>query len=359
MARAATTPQEAAPEADAIDGAPLPRERHTLIGHREGERTLLDAYRSGRIHHGWLIGGAKGIGKATLAFRFARFVLAHPDPSAPAVQQATSLAVDPDSPVARRIAAGSHGDLLHLRRPWDEKTKRHKTVLTVAEIRRTVGFFGSTAAEGGWRVAIVDAADDLNASAANALLKILEEPPARSLFLVLTHQPGRLLPTIRSRCRRLLLPSLTEDDLIGGLTGLGYGRNSDASTLKTAAGIADGSLRRAIQLIESDGVALYRKVETLARRLPALEVKDLHRLADEVTGRGADEAFETATEFFLGHAATRAREAGLAGQGRRAAAWAEAETAARRDLAAVDALNLDKRAALISLVRTLVEAARN
>lgn len=358
MARAATV-YEAVPETDALDGVPLPRERSVLLGLEEGERTLLEAYRSGRTHHGWVLGGPKGIGKATLAFRFARFVLAHPDPQSPAVRNARDLSVDPGLPVARQVASGAHPYLLHLRRPWDEKAKRHKTVLTVDEVRRTVPFFGSTQAEGGWRLCIVDPADDMNASAANAILKVLEEPPSRSIFLVVSHQPGRLLPTIRSRCRRLLLPPLGEPTIVEGLRDLGYGERTDESTLRTAAGLAEGSLRRAVQLIENDGVALYRRVAGVVSKLPAVDVKDLHRLADEVAGRGADEAFETATDFFLAHAAERARAAGLAGEGRRAAAWAEAETAIRGHLATIDALNLDKRSALLFVVRTLVEAARN
>jgi DNA polymerase-3 subunit delta' len=359
MARASTTVQEATPEVDAIEGLPLPRESHALIGQAEAEATLLDAYRSGRIHHGWILGGTKGIGKATLAFRFARFVLAHPDPSAPAVRDARDLSVDPAAPVARRVATGAHTDLLYLRRPWDEKNKRFKTELPVDEIRRTVSFFGSTAGEGGWRIAIVDPADDMNAAAANALLKILEEPPARSLFLVVSHQPGRLLPTIRSRCRRLGMASLDQDTIVRGLADLGFAERTDASTMAAAARIAEGSLRRAIQMIETDGVGLHRQIEGIAGRLPAVDVREVHKLADAVTARGADEAFETTIDFFLEHAVAMARKAAAAGQGARAAAWAEAHGRIARDVATQDALNLDRRAVLLSLVRTLVEAARN
>ncbi|MEJ1159182.1 DNA polymerase III subunit delta' [Prosthecomicrobium sp. N25] len=358
MARASTQVQEAAPEVDSIEGLPLPRERHTLIGQADAEATLLDAYRSGRIHHGWLLGGPKGVGKATLAFRFARFVLANPDPASAAVRAARDLSVDPASPVARRVASGAHADLLALRRPWDEKNKRFKTELPVDEVRRTVGFFGSTAAEGGWRIAIVDPADDMNAAAANALLKILEEPPARSLFLVVSHQPGRLLPTIRSRCRRLGLQPLSEETVVEGLRGLGFAERTDASTMAAAARIAEGSLRRAILMIESDGVALHRRIDAIMARLPTVDLRELHKLADEVAGRGADEAFETAVDFFQAQAVARARKAAAAGEGGRAAAWAEAHRTVARDIATVDALNLDRRAALLSLVRTLVEAAR-
>jgi len=175
---------------------PHPRETFALLGHAEAERALLEEYRGGRIAHAWLIGGPAGIGKATLAYRMARFALAHPDPAAAAVQSATSLAVPPDSPIARRVAGRAHPDLLVLEREPDDKGKM-RTVITVEQVRRTVSFFGSTAGEGGWRVCVVDSADELNPQGSNALLKVLEEPPPRSLFLVLSHAPGRLPPTIR------------------------------------------------------------------------------------------------------------------------------------------------------------------
>ena len=195
------------------DDIPLPRETSVLFGHAAAEQALLTAYKSGRVPHAWLIGGEPGIGKATLAYRFARFVLAHPDPQAPDVQTADSLAVDPEHPLARRIAAQAQGDLLSLERITNEQTGKLYTVIRVDDVRRTVAFFGSTAGEGGWRIAIVDAVDDLAREGANALLKVLEEPPARALLLLVSHAPGRELPTIRSRCRRLLLRPLSPDDV--------------------------------------------------------------------------------------------------------------------------------------------------
>ncbi len=170
-----------------------PRETTALTGHREAEMALLNAYRSGRIPHAWLIGGAQGIGKATMAYRMARFVLAHRDPLAADVQNAETLRVDPSDPVARHVAAGAHGGLLTLERSLNDKGVM-RTVITVDETRETISFFGSTAAVEGWRVCIVDTVDELNPSAANALLKILEEPPQQSLFLLVSHAPARVLP---------------------------------------------------------------------------------------------------------------------------------------------------------------------
>src|ERR1700736_1609309 len=189
-----------------------PRETTALFGHRDAETALLNAYRSGRIPHAWLIGGAQGIGKATLAYRMARFVLAHRNPLSPSVQRAETLAVDRSDPVARQITAGAHGGLLVLERGLNDRGVL-RTVITVDETRETISFFGSTAAVDGWRVCIVDTVDELNPNAANALLKILEEPPQRSLFLLVSHSPARALPTILSRCRKLPLRPLSTADV--------------------------------------------------------------------------------------------------------------------------------------------------
>src|SRR5215510_12674524 len=190
-----------------------PRETSEWFGHREAETALLAAYRGGRIPHAWLIGGAQGIGKATLAYRMARFVLAHRDARSPAVQRAQTLAVDPDDHVARQVAAGAHGGLLVLERGLNDRGVL-RTVITVDETRETISFFGSTAAVEGWCVCIVATVDELNPNAANALLKILEEPPRQSLFLLISHAPARVLATIQSRCRKLQLRSLSTDEVI-------------------------------------------------------------------------------------------------------------------------------------------------
>src|SRR6202045_4386475 len=220
-----------------------PRETTALAGHREAETALLNAYRSGRIPHAWLIGGAQGIGKATLAYRMARFVLAHRNPHAADVQSAETLAVDPSHPVARQIAAGAHGGLLTLERSLNDKGVL-RTVITVDETRETISFFGSTAAVEGWRVCIVDTVDELNPNAANALLKVLEEPPRQSLFLLVSHAPARVLPTIQSRCRKLPLRPLSTADVIRAAAQAAQIAADDPALIE-AAESAEGSVARA------------------------------------------------------------------------------------------------------------------
>ena len=204
MARApAAAVIEARPEADRLEGFPHPRETAKLFGHEPAERALAEALASGRMHHAWLLAGPPGIGKATLAYRLARAALA--DPSE---RSATDLTVPEDSRAARQVRALSHPGLLVIRRPWDDKAKRFATTIPVDEVRRLRSFLGHSAAEATWRVVIVDDANELNVNAANALLKSLEEPPPRTVFLLVAPAPGRLLPTIRSRCRTLVLAPL-------------------------------------------------------------------------------------------------------------------------------------------------------
>ncbi|MET0878015.1 MAG: DNA polymerase III subunit delta', partial [Tardiphaga sp.] len=224
--------------------APLPRETTALFGHRDAEQTLLNAYRGGRIPHAWLMSGAQGIGKATLAYRMARFVLAHPDPLSAKVQSAETLDIDAAHPVARQVASGAHGGLLTLERTLNEKGVM-PTFVSVNEVRKTVPFFGSTAAVDGWRVCIVDTVDEMNANAANALLKVLEEPPQRSLFLLVTHAPAKLLPTIQSRCRKLALRPLGIDDVVHA-TALAGDIDQNDPLLEEAAQAAEGPVSRAI-----------------------------------------------------------------------------------------------------------------
>src|SRR5258707_92949 len=263
--------------------APLhPRETSILAGHREAEAALLNAYRSGRIPHAWLIGGALGIGKATLAYRMARFVLAHRNPLDADVARAETLWVDPSHPVARQVAAGSHGGLLIMERSLNDKGVL-RTVITVDETRETISFFGSTAAVDGWRVCIVDTVDELNPNAANALLKILEEPPQQSLFLLVSHAPARVLPTILSRCRKLALRPLAISDVISAAAQAAKIAIDDPA-LAEAAEAAEGSVARALTLLGGDALKFHQRTAALLATLPRVDPRELHALGDALGG---------------------------------------------------------------------------
>jgi DNA polymerase-3 subunit delta' len=346
------------PEADRRDGCPHPRETETLFGHRAAEQALLQAFRSGRMHHAWLIAGAEGIGKATLAYRMARFALCFPDPASAEAQDASDLSTPRDHPAARRVARLSHPDLLVLRRGWNADRKTHFADIRVDDVRRVNGFFGSTAGEGGWRIAIVDAADDLNGASANALLKILEEPPPRAIFLLVSAVP-RLLPApVRSRCRTLALQPLGAADVRAALAGLPeIAEDHDGEALDAAAAHAEGSVARALSLLASDGASLRSTVAGLLDRLPSIDVKNAHALAEDLARRGAEERFT----LFVGlvgdwlHARVTAgaavREPRLA---RVAEVWEKTARAARE----VEIFNLDRRPFVLETLTELAGLAR-
>jgi DNA polymerase-3 subunit delta' len=264
----------------------LARATTVLFGHDDAERALLEAYRSGRLHHAWLINGPAGIGKATLAYRMARVVLAHPDPAASTVKAASSLALAADHPVNRRVAAQTHGDLLVVERTVNEKTGKLRQDIQVDDVRHMVGFFGSTAGEGGWRVAIVDAIDELNEFGANALLKILEEPPRRALLLLVSHSAARVLPTIRSRCRLLVLQPPSAE-IVARAAAAAIGRKPVDADVLAAAAAADGSVARALALLDGDALELRNRIIALLERLPVIDPRALHALGDRLLGTDA------------------------------------------------------------------------
>ncbi len=286
---------DALPEPDRAGDAPHPRDTAVLFGQDAAETTFLDAWNGGRLHHGWLLTGPRGVGKATLAWRLARFLLT--DPPRPA----GTLDPPQDHPALPRIAALSEPSLMLLRRPWDEKAKRLKTDITVDVVRRLNGFFGMSA--GGRRVVIVDSADELNASAANAILKLLEEPPAQATLLLISHQPARLLPTIRSRCRVLRLSPLGPDDLAQAVAQAG-------GASETAQALAEGSVGAALQLSEG-GADIYAALIDLFGA-GQMDRPRARKLADACAGRAGADRLD-ATLAAIDRLLHRAARAGLMG----------------------------------------------
>ncbi len=338
-------------DSDGTDGAPHPRATTALFGHAAAQATLLDAYRSGRIPHAFLIAGPQGIGKATLAYRMARFVLAHPDPSSPQVQTATSLAIEANHPVARRIAAQTQPDLLVLERTFNDKGALHKQI-AVEDIRRTVSFFGSTAGEGGWRIAVVDAVDDLNRAGANALLKVLEEPPARALLFLISHSAARVPPTLRSRCRILNLRPLARTDLVAAVAAA-TGTALDERQITAAASAADGSVARALALLDEDALALRQQALELLDRLPSVDAKALHALGEALAGTDPEPlaAFVDTVNVWLSQ---RLRGGvGEIGRMARLAEVFERVNAATRD---AETYNLERKPLVFSIFSLLAEA---
>ncbi len=365
---------------------PEPRANATLVGHGAAEKILKDAFASGRLAHAWLITGPRGIGKATLAFRFARFVLAQGGDEARgegAGERAAAgdlfggarpeddrgLYVAPDHPVFRRVASGGHADLLTVERGFDDKREKRRGEIVVEDVRGIGHFLSLTAAEGGWRVVVIDSADEMNRNAANAVLKVLEEPPKRALLLLVSHNPASLLATIRSRCQRLALKPLAESLVAAKLAE--YGPDLAADDAAELARLADGSVGRALALAEEGGIELYRELNGLLPTLPALDGLALHRLGDRIAK--ADGAFRTATELLTGwlarliltaaHGETSMPPAERAVIGRLAPAaslerWLEAWDKITRLVARADGANLDRKQVLMNLFFTMQGAAR-
>lgn len=364
---------DALPEADRLEGFPHPRETAAIYGHEAAERTLVEAFDggSGRMHHGWLLAGREGIGKATLAYRFARHILARPEERDP---EGRTLDVPPASSAARQVLALSHPGLLLLRRPYDARAKRFTTSIPVDEVRRLKGFLGLTGGDGAWRVVIVDSADELNPNAANALLKSLEEPPERAVFLLVSGQPGGLLPTIRSRCRRLDLAALASMPLRGAVSAAmaaaGHPAPPDSHWLLLER-LAAGSARRALQLTASGGLDLYERIARLVAVLPKLDWAAVHALSDELAGSAQEQRLEAFYDLYLdllgrlvraaatGHGAPddMALAARLIGDNR-LPVWAALWERTLRQKTHAMLLNLDRKALVVNAFAQLQEAAR-
>ncbi len=366
---------EEIPEADCIEGAPHPRMTATLLGQSEAEAGFLHAYDSGRLHHGWLITGPRGVGKATLAWRLARFLLATPEEDGGmfAAPPPVSLDISDTHPVARRLAALSEPRLFLLRRAYDDKKAKLQDVISVDEVRKMKSFFTLSAADGGRRVAIIDAVDEMNPAAANALLKLLEEPPKAVTMFLISHQPARLLPTIRSRCRELRLAPLSAGDLSDALTMAGgVVAPEDRVALAELAG---GSVGEAFRMTNLEGLALYSRLVKLLATLPRLDRVQALAFAEAGAGRGAEAQFDlivTLLDLFL----ARLARAGIRGQCPPEAASGEAALIARlapspwaaREWASLaqtlglrarrgKAVNLDPAALLMDMLLQIDEAA--
>ncbi|WP_137701512.1 DNA polymerase III subunit delta' [Marimonas lutisalis] len=278
------------PEPDRVEGAPHPRETSRMFGQSAAEAAFLEAYNSGRLHHAWLLTGPRGVGKATLAWALARFLLATPEADdgglfgdAPPTPE--SIDIDPEHPVARRIMAGSEPGLKHVTRSPNPKTGRMRDVISVEDIRALTPFLTLSAAEGGRRVVIVDSADEMNTQAANALLKMLEEPPAKTVMFLVSHQPSRLLPTIRSRCRELRLVPLSAEDMRHALD---QAMETPVEMTDALAALAAGSVGEAVRLTNLGGLEIYGALVDLFRDLPKLDRSAALSMAEAAAARSGE-----------------------------------------------------------------------
>lgn len=366
------------PEPDRIEGAPHPRETQRLFGQDDAEAGFLEAFNSGRLHHAWLLTGPRGTGKATLAWRIARFLLATP------MQQTGSLFGDapptydtldiaPDHPVSHRLLARSEPGLYSIKRSINEKTGKLRDMILVDDIRGLTHFLTMSAADGGRRAVIVDAADEMNANAANALLKMLEEPPANTTIFLISHQPSRLLPTIRSRCRELRLTPLAPEEMHQALQQAGADERAETPAL---AALSAGSVGEAMRLIRLGGLEMYAEIIAIYAGERGPDRARALKLAEAAATRGAEDRFDLLLTMFDTFLARLARTGAtgqppspeaapgeadvllrLAPNPHKARAWAEiAQTISDRTRHG-QAVNLDPAALVLDTVFKITETA--
>ncbi|HEY9233512.1 MULTISPECIES: DNA polymerase III subunit delta' [Phenylobacterium] len=324
------------------EAAPHPREVFDLIGHQAAEAAFEEARGRGRLHHAWLLTGTEGVGKATFAYRAARRLLGAPLEPAYGV-----LGSSPEHPVSRQIIARSHPDLMVLER-IGEDGKVRKTI-PVDEARKLTDFFSKSPASAPHRVAIIDAADDLNVNAANAVLKTLEEPPPRGVILLVSHSPGGLLPTIRSRCRRLTFGALPEEEVVAFVSSRTTANEEDAIRL---ARMSKGAPGKALALALAGAVGVDDAAKELLQSMPAIDEALAQALADRFRGgEGAAQfnlLFERLAERVHAHVVRLAAE-GYGGLDRWASAWEMLQRLPRE----VEAVNLDRADAFFTALAEL------
>ena len=280
---------------------PSPADIQTVRGHEHAIEPFQRALDQGKAAGAWLLAGPQGIGKATAAHALARHVLIT-QPGAtedgpglfgeepPAQETSSPLSPNLNHPIGQRIHAGGHGGLKIIERGFsDAKMTKRRTQIRVDEVRGLGPFFSMTPSEGRWRVVLIDAADELNTSAANAVLKGLEEPPAHTVILLVAHNPARLLPTIRSRCRTLSFAPLAQETVVDLL--MDYEPSLSSSDATSLAEIADGSIGRAFSLFDAGGLDFLKDINGLLGHLPKLDRVKAHAVSDKLSR--SDQSFET------------------------------------------------------------------
>jgi DNA polymerase III subunit delta' len=366
---------ESLPEADRLGEFPHPRHTMQLFGQSQAEQAFLEAFASRRLHHAWLLAGRQGIGKATFAYRCARFLLASNEER---LSPETSLDIEPGCVTDRQVGLLAHPRLLVIRRPYDTKAKKFTSSIPIDAVRQLRPFVSKTAEQDAWRVVIVDHVNELNIAAANALLKTLEEPPRQTVLLLISPEPGRLLATIRSRCRQLMLCPLGLPDLSKAVGAAHRGVTRPVSSepqdqkpiSEHLAQMSDGSVRRALALADGDGEDLERRLNALFSNLPNVDWRQVQLMADKVSKIGEEQNFHLLFELFLrritglvhasieGPSSDIERElaARLVAPGM-LARWAQLWERVAREKAQADSLNLDRKALIVRMVSELAETA--
>jgi len=328
--------------ADIAEGKAEASQNARLCGHERQQNFLEQQLASGRLHHALLFEGEEGIGKADFAFHFAYFLLAG--------GFGEWRDINPESLVWRQMEQGTHPGLLYISRGFDAKSGNMRTSVTVDDVRRVSKFLQQTSADRQWRIVIIDPADDMNRNAANALLKTLEEPPAKTLFILISHNMGRLLPTIRSRCQSLRFKLLSDEELRAALASVSAASGNKISDEIIA--LAEGNPRRALALMETGGADHAKTLDNLVRS-PVFPVPQAQKLAEILAKRDNAESYALFLDYILEFLHKKACSAAKKGRGAQADAFAAfcLEQAEKNREAA--AFNLDKKQFILVLLQKL------
>ena len=335
-----------------------PKNNTYLIGHEDIEKIFLDAWKNNSLHQAWLISGPKGIGKATFAYKLARFLLSADKEKADTYN---SLDISSSSQVFKQVSTGSNPDFKLLERGY-LKTERQKivkaikdgnymsdeelgelkksSVITVDDVRTVNEFLSKKSADGRWRVVLVDSVDEMNTNSANAILKILEEPPHKTIMLLISHNPSRLLPTIRSRCAKLELKPLA-GNIVASLLRR-YRPDTTEDDIKKTVAIAGGSIGKAIAYIDGNAVRFYEKIYALATAGKNFKTGDMLKFCDEASS--SDENYELFKELVLKFLSEQAKSLNKIEE------TAEVFDKATKTFVETEALNLDKRQAIMCIM---------
>lgn len=275
---------------------PPPRENPDLFAHENIEKQILDLFNKRQLPHAMIFAGPMGVGKMTMAFRVARFLLSQKDEEdgglfgmEEPLPAPTTMQMSPDHPVFSKVAASAHPDLRTIERAMDERKGKQKSSVDVDSIRTIAPFLRMKATEGGWRVVIVDEADTMNRNAQNAILKILEEPPPKTVLIVICNRLGAMLPTIRSRCRTFHFPILDSASLTTLIKRAAPATND--SSLSLLATLSDGSAGKAIALLEEEGVNTLNTLLDFMGDWPQWRWVQIHTMADTLSRPDSDKAY--------------------------------------------------------------------
>ncbi|MEL6092942.1 DNA polymerase III subunit delta' [Bartonella schoenbuchensis] len=327
---------------DDIEGVLSPSQNNIIIGHKEVRHFLAQIRKEGRVHHALLFEGERGIGKATLAFHFAWNILSN--------QEGGFLQPEYDSVVWHQIMQGSHPGLIHVSRHFDLKTQKFKTSISIDDIRDITHFLNQTSQDGGWRIIIIDSADDMSRSAANAILKMLEEPPVKALFIIITHCSGKLLPTIRSRCQQISLRPLCDDEMKQVISHiLSDQGEADRETMEMVIQKSQGNPRKALLLTCYGGLEIVQRIDSFLEQ-SVCNLALVHNLAQTLSSSDSDVKFQQFCDEILDKIQKKAIVSAEKGILTLSKKYAQIWQEIYQEIAQLQSFNLDKKQFIINLL---------